>query len=149
MTKPSVSGIGASLVQTMLCSSTTSGFALFVFALLELEPQHFDDSAGDLVRIALSASGLVTEDALLAGSVVLRPVVVVAVLWHVVVAVVPTVKSVLLTFLWAAVVQSDLVVLVVVHVLFWSPGLLHQVSSSFLAFLSMRVMPSELVLSRT
>ena len=51
------------------------------------------------------------------------------------VAVVPSVKSVLMSQLWAAVVQSDLVVLVVVHVLFSSPGLLHQVSSSFLAFL--------------
>ena len=39
--------------------------------------------------------------------------------------------------------MSDLEVLV--NVLFSSPGLLHQVSSSFLTFLSQKVMPSELV----
>ena len=66
-----------------------------------------------------------------------------------VVAVVPSVKSVLLSLLWAVVVQPDLVVLVVVHVLFSSPGLLHQVSSSFLACPSQQVMPSELVHSHT
>ena len=49
------------------------------------------------------------EDAVVAVSVVVTwSVVAVAVLWHV--------------HLWAAVVQSDLVVLVVVHVLFSSPG---------------------------
>ena len=49
-------------------------------ALLELEPQHFDDSVGELAWIVLSASGLVTEDAVVAVSaVVLWPVVAVAV----------------------------------------------------------------------
>ena len=49
----------------------------------------------------------------------------IAVLWHVVVAVVPLIESVLLSLSWAAVVQPDLVVLVEVHVLFSSLGLLH------------------------
>ena len=65
----------------------------------------------------MSASGLVAEDAVFAVSVVLRSVVAVAVPWHVVVAVLPSIRSVLLSLFWAAVVQSDLVVLVEVHVL--------------------------------
>ena len=56
--------------------------------------------------------------------VVLWPVVDVAVLWHVVVAVVPSMESVLKSLMRAAAVQFDLVVLVVVHVLFSSQGLL-------------------------
>ena len=96
--------------------------------------------------IVLSASG----DAVVAVSVVvLWHVVAVAVVWHVVVAVVPSVKTVLMSRLWAAVVQSDLVVLVVGHVLFPSQDLLRQVSSSILGFPSQQVMPSELVLSHT
>ena len=87
-------------------------------ALLELEPQHFDDYVAVLVMIVLSASGLVVEDAVVAVSVV--------VLWHLV-AVVLAVESVLMSL-------SDLVVLVVVHVFFSSLGLL--------------VMPSDVVLSR-
>ena len=89
------------------------------------------------MRIVLSASGLVAEDAVVALSVVvLWHVVAVAVLWHVVVAVVLSMWSVLSSLLWPSVVQSDPVVLVVVHVFFSSVGLLHQVSSSFLAFAS-------------
>ena len=92
----------------------------------------------------LSASGLLVEDAVVAVSVVVTwPVVAVAVLWHVVVTVVSSVKSVLMSPLWAAVTQSDLVVFVAVHVLFSSPGLLHHVSSSFLAFVSQQVVQSE------
>ena len=71
------------------------------------------------MRIVPSASELVAEDAVVAVSVV--------------VAVVPLVRSVLLSLLWAAVVQSDLVVLVVVHMLFASPAPLHQVSRAFLS----------------
>ena len=97
--------------------------ALFVLRSLELELQHFDDSVGMLVRIVLSASGPVAEDAVGAVCVVVMcSVVAVAVLWHVV-AVVLSIRSVLLSLLWAAVVQSDLVVAVAVRV--------HQVSSSF------------------
>ena len=93
------------------------------------------------MKIVLSASGLVAEDAVVAVSVVvMRSVVAVAVLWHVVVAAPPSIRSILLSLLWAAVVQSDLVVLVVVHVALSSPCLLHQVSSSFLAFPSQQVM---------
>ena len=109
------------------------------------------------MRIALSASGLVAEDAVVAVSVViLWLVIAIAVMWHVfaiaamwqvVVAVVPSARSVLLCRLSGAVVQSDIVVWVVVHVLFSSPGLLQQVSSSFLTSPSQQVMPSELVLS--
>ena len=58
-------------------------------------------------------------------------------------------ESVLISLSWAAAVQSDLVVLVVVHVFFSSPDLLHHVSSSFLAFPSRSVTPSEPVLSHT
>ena len=95
----------------------------------------------------LSASGLLVEDAVVAVSVVLQwPVVAVAVPWHVVVAVVSSVMSVLMSLLWAAVFQSDLVVLVMVHVLLSSPGRLRQVSSSFLASPSQQVMPASLVL---
>ena len=94
----------------------------------------------------LSASGLVVADTLVAVSgVVLWPVVTVAVLWHVL-ALVPSVESVLISVLWAAAVQSDLVVLVVIHMLSFSPDFLHQVSSSYPAILSRRVMPSVLVL---
>ena len=83
----------------------------------------------------LSASGLLVEDAVVAVSVVVTwPVVAVAVWWHAVVTVVSSVKSVLMSSLWAA-VQSDLVVFLAVHVLFSSPDLLHHVSS-FLAFIS-------------
>ena len=86
--------------------------------------------------IVLSASGLVAEDAVVAVSVVVMwSVVAVAVLWHVVVAaVVPSTRSMLLSLLCAAVTQSDLVDLVVVHVPSSSLGVLHHVSSSFLAF---------------
>ena len=85
MTRSSASGIGTSSGSgrtlgsgTMLCSGTTCGFgtkplALFVLHYLELEPQHFDDSVGVLLRIVLFATGLVAEDAVVA----------VAVLWHV------------------------------------------------------------------
>ena len=89
--------------------------------------------------IVLSASGPVDENAVVAVSAV--------VLWHVDVAAVFSVKSVLMSLLWAAVVQSDLVV--VVHVLFLDQGLLHQVLLSFLACPCQQVMPSELVLSHT
>ena len=59
------------------------------------------------MRIVLSASGLVAEDTVVSVSVVvLWLVVVVAVLWHVVV-VVPSVRWVSLSLLWAAVVQAD------------------------------------------
>ena len=113
-------------------------------ALLEPEPQHFDDPVGALVRIVLPASGLVAEAPVVTVSVVvLWPVVAVAVLWHVVVAVVPSIRSVLLSLLWVAVVQSGLVVLVMVHVLFSSPSLLCQVSPPLLAFPSQQVMPSD------
>ena len=97
------------------------------------------------MRIVLSESGLVAEDAVAASVVALWNVVEVAVLWHVDVAVGLSMRSVLLSMLWAAISQSNLVVLVMVHVLFSSPGLLHQVSSSFLAFiLSRRCHPNML-----
>ena len=59
-------------------------------------------------------------------------------LWHVVVAVVPSIGLVLLSLSWAGVVQSDIVVLVVDHLLFAGPGLLHHVSSTFSQFLLSR-----------
>ena len=65
-------------------------------ALLGLEPQHYDDSVAVRVMTVQSASGLAAEDALDAVSV--------AVLWHVVVAVLPSIRSVLLSLLVAAVV---------------------------------------------
>ena len=65
-------------------------------ALLGLEPQHYDDSVGVRVMTVQSASGLAAEDALDAVSV--------AVFWHVVVAVLPSIRSVLLSLLVAAVV---------------------------------------------
>ena len=78
---------------------------------------------------------------------VLWPAIDVAVLW-LVVAVVRSVESVLTSTSWAAAVQSDLVVLMVIHVFFSSLDPLHQVSSSR-AFLARLVIPSELVLSHT
>ena len=98
-----------------------------------------------LVMIVLSASGLVVEHAVVD---VLWPVVAVAVLCHVV-AVAPSAELVLIYLLWAAAVQSNIVVLVVVHVRFSSLDLLYQVSSSLLACISQQVIPSELVLSQT
>ena len=89
-----------SVSRTLLWSSTTFGLGavpLALFVLRSLEPQHFDDYVGVLVKIVLSASGLVAEDASVAVSVVvLWSVVAVAVLWHVV-AVVPSITSVLLS----------------------------------------------------
>ena len=93
----------------------------------------------------MSASGLLVEDAVVAVSVVLLwPVVAVAVPWHVVVPVVSSVMSVLMSLLWAAVFQSDLAVLVMVHVLLSSPGRLRQISSP-----SQQVVPVSLVLLHT
>ena len=104
-----------------ICSRHALSLSLF-YALHELEPQHFDDSVA--VKIVLSASGLVSEDVVRCCFCLffVWSVVAVAVLWHFVVPVVPSIRSVLLSLLWAAVVQSDLVVLVVVPCAFLESG---------------------------
>ena len=124
------------------CLSLSSFCALLEFKLL-----HFDDSVGVLAMIVLSASGLLVEEVVAVSVVVTWPVVAVAVRWHVVVTVVSWVMSVLVSLLWAAAVQLDLVVFVAVHVLSSSPGRLRQVSS-FLACFSQQVVQSERTLDR-
>ena len=83
----------------MVCSGTAIGFGAMPLALFVLEPQHFDDSVGVLVRNVLSPSGLAEG-----------------------------------VLLWAAVVQSDLVVLVVVHALFSSRVFCTKTRHRFLHF---------------
>ena len=113
--------------------------ALFVLRSPELEPQHFDDSVGMLVRIVLSASGLVAADAVGAVCVVvLCSVVAVAVLWHVVAV---FFRSGRFCFLCSGRQLSSQIVL-----LLWR-SVCTKSHHHFLPFLSQQVMSSELVLS--
>ena len=99
------------------------------------------------LRIVLSASGPVAEDAVVAVSdVVMLSVVEVAVLWHVVVAVVPSTRSVLLSPFVGGCCPVRSCCLGAGPCAFLESGFQHQVSSSFLAFPSQQVMPLELVL---
>ena len=91
-------------------SAPSSSFS----ALLDLEPQHFDGYFGVLVMLLFF---------------VLCPVVAVAVQWHFVVAVTLVAKSVLMSLLLTAAIWSDVVVLMMVHVLF---SCLHHHLSHFL-----------------